>query len=232
MIYRFFAFMTLFCITNSSFCSLFAVPERDLLITGCARSGTAYVSQVLNACKLNVGHETDGAYGISSWVMAIPADQTPWGPARNNYSFRHVFHQVRDPLKTISSVFTTEGTKSWAFITMHIPQISLADLHIIRAAKYWYYWNLQAEAAAEWTYRLEDLDNLREEFERRLGVQLDSQKWGSIAKNANPRHLKPPRAGYIQTDKPTEFTWDDLERELPLELFHKIQLLAQKYGYR
>ena len=37
------------------------------------------------------------------------------GPRANCYKFKHIFHQVRDPLFTIASVYVCEAN-SWNFI--------------------------------------------------------------------------------------------------------------------
>src|SRR5262249_4242348 len=65
-----------------------------LLITGCARSGTTFIADVLWHCGLQVYHEAPGRDGIVSWLMAARDVKTPYGPAYYNYRFKHIFHQV------------------------------------------------------------------------------------------------------------------------------------------
>jgi len=205
--------------------------HRELLITGCARSGTKYIAQVLRGCGLDVGHENVGKDGVASWVMVLTADSCPWGPTRKNLSFTHIFHQVRHPLDVISSIYTTEGPKSWGYITSHLPEISWNDPCIVRAAKYWYYWNLRAEAISEFTYRIEEIESVWPEFEKRLGRRLDPSVLTTTPKNVNHRDLKPKRHNFDTNIDRAAFTWEDLQRELDPVLYRNIRHLAQKYGY-
>ncbi len=132
--------------------------KRKLLITGCGRSGTKYISELLKCCGFDIGHEKDGKDGIASWPMAVSDDESPWGPPSNDYEFENVIHQVRHPFKTISSCLTISD-KSWNYIKKHIP-INDSDSKIIMSAKYWYYWNLKAEGKAKFTYKIEDIESV------------------------------------------------------------------------
>lgn len=84
--------------------------EHFLLITGCGRSGTTYISAVLQEFGLDVRHECYGADGICSWPMTVVDDDLPWKwlpPGRNkDMKFTHILHQVRHPLKVIASFYT------------------------------------------------------------------------------------------------------------------------------
>lgn len=192
--------------------------ERELLITGCARSGTAFIARVLRDCGLEVGHEKDSAYGIVSWPMTVNTPQRLWGPPSARYRFKHIFHQVRHPLKTIAS-FHLANELSWRYIFKHIPEIRLDDKMIVRCAKYWVYWNLKAEKRAEFTYRVEDIENALPEMSRRLGVPLDTKVLKNISKN------------YHQRPYHVHLTWEILHRTLKADLYTKVVRLAERYGY-
>lgn len=161
--------------------------------------------------------------------MAVKAQNTPWGPGRNNLEFDHIFHQVRHPLKVISSAFMTEGVKSWGYIMPHLPEVHKEDSWLVKCAKFWYYWNLKAEALAEWTYRVEDLPHIWKEFETRLGLSLNPRGLTLIPQNLNERHQKPPSRKTNTTF--TDFTWEDLEKALDPELYQNLRDLALRYGY-
>lgn len=196
-----------------------ATEQRNLLITGCARSGTMYIATLLQESGLDVKHEWLGDYGCSSWIMNFNAEVTPYGQARNGAFFVHTFHQVRHPLKVISSVYSTEPEESWQYIIKNIPQIRQTDSHLVKCAKYWFYGNLRAQKQAEWTYRIEDIENVWDEFQKRLGVTLDCSAFERVPKNTNTR----PHT--------FNFTWKDLKENLDLELYLKIYGLAKHYGY-
>ena len=231
--FRFIVALLCFFIMNNCFGNTSPLPivQKKLLVTGCARSGTRYIATVLKKCGMDIGHETLGNDGIASWGMVVESEKFPWGLGRNGLEFEHIFHQVRDPLKSISSIYTTEGPKSWGFITSQVPEISLNDPYIVRAAKYWYYWNSMAEKLAEWTYRVEDIDTVWDEYERRLGMQLDRSIVKEVTPDVNSRNGKPTRCDYISTGEPTSFSWDDLKQQLDPELYENIRSLAKKYGY-
>lgn len=194
--------------------------KKRLLVTGCARSGTGYISAVLKLCGLDIGHEYVGEDGCSSWPMAVDALACPWGPTTQGLEFEHTFHQVRHPLLVISSVNTTEPQVTWDYVCHEMPQIKQEDPRIVKCAKYWYYWNLAAEKKAEWTYKLEEIDLVFEEMGCRLGVPLNKLVLKLVSRSTNHRwnHIH-------------DYTWDDLRKELPKDLFDNIQKMAVRYGY-
>lgn len=198
----------------------FRKKEKMLLITGCARSGTTYIAKILQESGLSIGHEKMLKDGVSSWYLACNPQKTKRGANPNKVRFAHVFHQVRHPLKVISSVYRTEDRHSWNYIMKHVPEIKMQDSHLVKCAKYWYYWNLKAENEAEWTYRIEDIDTILDEFGNRIGKKIQQTALEEISKDVNT-FGNPKR----------EFTWEDLQKELPPELFEKIHTLAEKYGY-
>lgn len=154
---------------------LFAELQRPLLITGCGRSGTGYVSQVFRQCGYEVLHEQIGAFGTSSREMTFESTWVPWGAPRNNIKFEHVFHQVRHPLDTISSMYATNplSSPSWIYIFQMIPEMTPTDSLLTTCVKYWYYWNIHAEEQAELTYRVEAIADVWEDIEWILGITLD-----------------------------------------------------------
>lgn len=190
-----------------------------LLVTGCSRSGTTYISQLLTEAGLPIGHEKMKVFGISDWEMAVDHDRAPWGPTAKKYCFKHIFHQVREPLACIQSIYSSELAPSWVFIQRHVPEINPYDSLLVMSAKYWYYWNLIAESRAEWTYRLENIDQELPEFSRRLGVPLDLSALDRIPRDVNHRKYK------------RIITWHDLEMELPSDLLYNIRDLSHRYGY-
>lgn len=192
--------------------------HKLVLVTGCARSGTTFIAEVLQHCGLNVVHEAAGKDGIVSWLMAARDTHTPYGPGYYNYRFKHIFHQVRDPLKTMASL-TTEHAKAWQFVMKHTPQIKAEDPMIVKCAKYWYYWNKRAEAKAEWTYRVEDIENALEEMGRRMGIHLDKEAIHKVRKTINHR------------ERTVEYTWAEVKANLSPTRYKKLIDLARKYGY-
>src|SRR5690242_2679693 len=80
---------------------------QPFVVTGCARSGTTYMSALLSGLGLRIGHEVvfgprtrsfdgwQGQHGDSSWLAA---------PFLGDLGDAPVFHQVRHPLKVVRSL--------------------------------------------------------------------------------------------------------------------------------
>lgn len=224
--------------------------RKRLLITGCARSGTRYITFLLRRLGLDVGHERMGRDGIASWPMAVEADRVPWGPSWRDYVFDHVFQQVRNPIDVIRASLTLKEN-SWAYISRSI-SCSLADPPIVRAAKYWYYWNKEAESIADWRYRIEDLPNVFTTFCDCLGIDPKPELLDSLPRDINTRRygrrlhlldefleqihvepntwlrnrLKSPKHGHEQPI----ISWQVLE-SLDSKLCDAIASKAMEYGY-
>lgn len=219
-----------------------------LLITGCGRSGTKYASFALQRLGLEVPHERLGRDGISSWTMAVAAESRPYGPPSSEVSFQHIFHQVREPLATITSCMTFNN-ESWDFICRHIECRPVAPV-LIKAATYWLLWNKKAEEIATWRYRIEDFhDGVAHEICRRMGVSSNVDTIISIPRNFNTRRegrtvhffeelfrragLNVPatlRATVAKPAAPECVSWGALEKADPV-LCARIRAKATEYGY-
>lgn len=204
--------------------------ERKFLITGCACSGTLYITHLLNKCGLEMGHEVIEKDGFVAWQGAVDVNYGSWGwrlPSKK-VEFEVILHQVRDPIPVITSLYNCcapilgkEWGRFWKYVCYYVPQINLDEPLVVRCAKYWYYWNLLAEQRAEWTYRIEDIDHVIDEMENRMMVKLDREVLENLSKTTHHHKRK------------TSFraSWDLLKKELDPELFENIKSLALRYGY-
>jgi hypothetical protein len=77
-----------------------------------------------------------------------------------------------------------------------------------------------AEAKAEMTYRIEDIQTAFVEIGNRIGYPLDPVVLQSIPKNTNHRNSY----DYL-------YSWEELEELLPESLFEELRDLAVHYGY-
>jgi hypothetical protein len=224
--------------------------ERRVLITGCGRSGTKFTALLLQGLGLDVGHEQLGADGVSSWCMAVDSVDAPWGVGRRGLQFNPIFHQVRHPLKVISSL-TTFTPPSWEFIARHV-NCPADDPIVIRAAKYWYHWNRQTEHVAQWRYRIETLPGIFDEFCERLGVEPRRDVLRATSKMVNSRKTRRGfglilralgKFGIEQRSRALDFmydssasylgkpfTWDVLEEHAP-GWSARIRETSHRYGY-
>lgn len=201
--------------------SIHFLQASQILITGCGRSGTAYIALLLQKSGYDIKHERPGSDGCVSWSMAV--NQYSVDGPYSDESFGTIFHQTRHPLSVISSWITNLydlRRLEWVFIRKYIPEIVASDSSIISAAKYWYYWNLLVEAQAEWRYAIEKIDEVLPEFMRRSGLTVDLTAAQEISKKEN---------SWASVSHP--ITWNRLRLELPPDLYVKIQALADRYGY-
>ena len=225
-----------------------SIRTRRLLVTGCGRSGTRFISFVLRRLGLDVPHERLGRDGIVSWSMAVHACERPFGPPSGSVHFEHVFHQTRHPLDVISSVATFKHP-SWEFICAHTP-CSFDDPLILRSAKYWLHWSEHADQLATWRYRVEALGEVFPEFCERLDVDVDLAALERVSIDVNTRrrgrllHLGDELAERLRIELPggvrerlgpsrplsSALTWDDITA-IDRDLATRIREKAVEYGY-
>ena len=217
--------------------------KRRLLITGCGRSGTLYATGIWRALGLDIRHERPvlpngvmGDDGMASWFMAADDPEPPSGPSALDYEFGVVIHQVRHPLKVIASMaqfIFREGKRAPAYIDQNVPETRLSadeqyylehkDQLILKASRYWYYWNVLAEAKADTTVKVEDLDLQLPRLCDLVGIDYQSGILESIPEDINARHFHIP-------DEPWILDWEEI-RSLDTRLYENIRDLAATYGY-
>ncbi|ACR14765.1 hypothetical protein [Teredinibacter turnerae] len=162
--------------------------HKQLLVTGCGRSGTKYISLLLRMLGKDISHESGevlGKDGIASWYLAADCDRAPFGPGSRGLAFEHIFHQVRHPLKVIPSMGDFRKD-SWEFLSQWVA-VSDDEPLTLRCAKLWCDWNELAESKATWRYRIEALPEIFEEFCARLNVPADRSALQRVPTNINVR---------------------------------------------
>jgi hypothetical protein len=220
-----------------------------VLVTGCPRSGTRYITLVLRRLGLDVGHERIGRDGVSSWALAVDAERTPWGPSWGDVQFDTVLHQVRHPLDVIDSVETLKPT-SWEFVSRHVP-LAPRESFPVRGALLWCHWNRAAERRATLTYRVEAIGEALPLICEALDVPHDPGAATQIPTDVNTRklgrafHLAEEslhRSGVDPGDRlrgvlarrragtPRHLTWAQLHESDP-SLCERVRELATAYGY-
>ena len=122
--------------------------KKNLVVIGCGRSGTKFISK-----HLGLGHEIKKTEkGIACWQAVI--DNNPY------YSIQpgdYIVHQIRNPIDTISSCHAILMKESWDLIINNVKDINEKDSLLLKCMKYWYYWNIMAEEKALVSYRIEDI---------------------------------------------------------------------------
>jgi len=186
-----------------------------ILITGCGRSGTKYISKVVQTFGLDLVHEGLGTDGSVSWHRGLKTSGYPKKYAQLRPDFDLILHQVRNPLDVIIS-FTTATEDTWEWVRSKV-RINTKLSKLGQAAEYWYYWNRLIEKSANWTYRIENLENEWKTFTSFLGLSASYSKIKAISTKTNSReHPK--------------ITWKDIDGATRLS--SKIRWLACHYGYK
>jgi hypothetical protein len=194
-----------------------------ILITGAGRSGTAYISSLTGKLGLDMPHELQmGRNGIVSWLLAAQTEDVPWGPKFSKCEFDVILHQVRHPLKTISTMRTAMPA-SWRYIQKNAPSIKREDSVLSKSMKYWVHWNLKAEAMSSWTYRIEDFD-LKQFCEK-----IHSPKLFNKRNRKRVNRLPTTINSRLRSIK-KYLMWEDLRQE-DENLCDLIQDQAKRYGY-
>lgn len=185
----------------------------EVLIVGCSRSGTMYMSEVLRELGLDVRHERMGRDGAVSWRQAKGRVFRMHGCP---VMFAHTFHQVRAPLPSISSM-ATMGPQAWHYAYTILPEVDPGASTLLRSMQLWYYLNQRFERQAERTFRIENIDEVLPDLCETLGVRFSKKALKSVPRNVNSReHMT---AG-----------WSELFVESP-SLTSGIMGLAGHYGY-
>lgn len=193
-----------------------------ICVTGCGRSGTTFSTHLFSKIGMDCPHEKLGKDGICSWMIGVISNEPYVGPCYSDLDIdTHMFHQVRHPLHTISSL-QTFGNKTWNYIRKFIP-IEPTDNIILKGMKYWYFWNMSAEKICEYTYQVEKIKNeihilsKKGNFQDKVPSNISEICDQLTAQKVNTRKYKP-------------LTWEDLYNIDP-ELCFRIKELAKRYGY-
>jgi hypothetical protein len=161
------------------------------------------MTKLLKELGYNVGHEEPGDDGSVGYHLAVIKPE-------------NCFHQVRHPLKQISSMLAHQ---SWGFM---LDVVDLPNKHLLGCMEYWLKWNKLCEEFCVWRYRIEQLPDIWDEFCDRIGHERCDIP--DVPTNTNTRKR------YMERNNYTELTWDDLfkeDRQLAQDIFDK----AEKYGY-
>ncbi len=189
------------------------VTGKGIYIAACARSGTIYMSEVLRKLGYKIGHEMTDVDGSVGYHLAVIKPD-------------NCFHQVRHPLRQISSMY---DYRSWGFINQ---VIECHGRGLLGCMQYWLKWNELLEEFCVWRYRLEDIGHINDygesiwdEFLNRIDhpyepLPLISEE----GKNTREKSLS------CMSKDISDLTWAQLF-ECNRELAQKIYEKHLEYGY-
>ena len=182
------------------------VTGKGIHVAACARSGTKYMTRVLNRLGYKIGHEVSAVDGSVGYHLAVVKPD-------------NCFHQVRHPLKQIASMLDHQ---SWGFMNQ---VIECHGRGLLGCMQYWLKWNELLEEFCVWRYQLEELSLVWSEFLERIDHSFESLP-DIPESQMNTREDSMP----CMAKEFTELTWGRLH-ECNGELSHKIYEKHLEYGY-
>jgi len=196
--------------------SVTPVEQKRLLVIGCGRSGTQWLSELMKDHGLDIGHEHMGNDGVVGWQWAAPRRWHNHG-WRLDYRFDHIWHLVRHPLGAIASMTTHQRrTLSWM---EDVLDVGGSISRIGRCARLWVLWNRFCAQQAERTVHIERAACCG-------GTYEDICRWLGLRERELVRHR-----GYSRNSRPhRELTWDQLATEAS-EWALRVRADAAHYGY-
>jgi len=211
---------------------------RPLLIVGHPRCGSGYMSRLLMALGLDVGHERMGKHGISSWMFAV-FDQNPYSldkysASRNLNHFEFCIHHVRDPKMAVPSIMRENrySELSFEFRSKHIKQHFGVDLQkysseIERAVLSYIYWNkIISKCKVDLIIRVEDADRYLADWLVKQKIITHRPPKIDFPKK-NIKSGKPYKGVVYKKPQISEKEWNAISQELLMEL----NAQCQQYGY-
>ncbi len=141
----------------------------DIIGLGCGRSGTTYLTKILNLMGYDIGHEKYGKNGMVSSLHAGKKKRESFKKYTNPFTI----HIVRDPLKVIHSMACIDLLPYRKGLDVYYNEfdngkvkrpannLDIRTRQIIAATNYWIDWNQMIENSfdIDLTIRVEDIPN-------------------------------------------------------------------------
>ena len=109
------------------------------------------------------------------------------------------------------------GPQAWRYVYAILPEVDPEASTLLRSMQLWYYLNQRFEREAEWTFRIENIDEVLPGLCETMGIRFSKKALKSVPRDVNSReHMI---AG-----------WSELFVESP-SLASGIMGLAGHYGY-
>ncbi len=195
-------------------CSTFTDMKNSqrLIILSSGRSGTSRTAMILNDAGLEFGHEKLLKHGGIGWTI-------DWSNIKENDL---VFHQVRHPVHTISSMMS--HVPNVIVHQLNLLSVERSDNHLLNCMRAWYYWNLVSANCALWTFCVEDLYDDRDVIDF---MNLQLKKVGAF------RDILPETYDKTINSRPQyrhKTKFKDLVKA-DADLAHRIRIFGERLNY-
>jgi GR25 family glycosyltransferase involved in LPS biosynthesis len=149
---------------------------RKVLISGHPRCGTGYAAALCRQLGLDIGQESDGVDGLSSWMFAVDAVENPYAAdklsrSRRALAWDHFIVPVRNLVDASASVIRENqyAPQSYEFRRSHILSARGIDLDYFSSALEQAVWSLTSwmrmlmDQSPDLVFRIEDqADDLKQ----------------------------------------------------------------------
>ena len=201
------------------------------VICGSGRSGTTYISHVLQKVHIRCGHEEWFTPFLHRRVVGIDGDSSWMATPVLEYYPGKIFAQARHPLKVIGSLAAydhgrfmrgeIEDAVFWVLKTNALPILKLRKDAIYNSTLWYIAIYEKALKHADMWWRVEDLDaETLKELTIRIGRPADIRECRFAIENTGKEVHKHHQGALT-------LTWDDV----PDELYERLHALSVKLGY-
>jgi len=190
--------------------------NKDFLILGHPRCGTAYMAALMRSAGIKIRHENMGSKGISCWVFATDSNwrRSTKNIKRSDFRFKHIIHNVRNPAQALSSILYTENV-SLNFRKQHV-HIDESLSPLSQAIQSFIEWNKLIEKMnPDLVVQVENCEDILAKFLKEHDYPHKYLK--PTKKNANHRK---------HSDIP-----DNEWKTVPGSLKQELNQFCEKYGY-
>lgn len=136
---------------------------NPILITGCPRSGTAYMARLFTEAGIPCGHEQEihNNKGQPMEMVRNAKAESSWLAVPYLSQFKDIIHITRNPFKVINSMlnvgFLDEEKGDIEYISQSLPEI-LEIKGIEQYVYFWTEWNKLIENHTKKRYNIEDIN--------------------------------------------------------------------------
>jgi len=214
---------------------------RKFVVSGCGRSGTLYMTKVLDILGFEVGHEGVLKNGTSSWYLTEKSHADYIKKAFEGHDVTYI-HIVRNPLNVITSMWQCENLKNrmaLRFVRDHYPNFD--QIQSLEAViKWWIFWNMQTSSnfPINVTLPIEQLQmpDALHNFCKQIKVKYTPKKFQKIKALGTKTHAIRGllKASLQKTFGPAILrpkTFEDIQMECGKGLAFLLKTFAKNYGY-
>lgn len=212
--------------------------HRKFLVVGHPRTGTGFAASLMRQLGLDIGHETDGSDGVSSWMMSVDDPENPWAghpiaSSRSRLHWDFCVHPVRKITDAIPSIMREDqyAPVSKDFRRRHILKLCGVDLagcksdfeHAVQSLVCWS--RIIHATRPDLHFRIEEDAEILLDFLRTKGIDVSVKPGDLVLSPVNENKLYKGKR-YPKPDISRE-DWD----ALPEQIWQGVVWYCETFGY-